>query len=83
LLIDQTTLTRNLAILERDGLIKDVQKPDGRLKSVRLTRKGQQALQAAFPLWAEIQERVTKAISTSTWASMSADLEHLARFSIA
>jgi DNA-binding MarR family transcriptional regulator len=83
LLIDQTTLTRNLAVLERDGLIKQVQKPDGRLKSVRLTRKGEQALQAALPLWAEIQERVTKAISTSTWASMSAELERLARLSIA
>jgi DNA-binding MarR family transcriptional regulator len=83
LLIDQTTLTRNLAVLERDGLIKEVQKPDGRLKSVRLTRKGEQALQAALPLWAEIQERVTKAISTSTWASMSAELERLARLSIA
>jgi DNA-binding MarR family transcriptional regulator len=83
LLIDQTTLTRNLAVLERDGLIKDVQKPDGRLKSVKLTRKGEQALQAALPLWAEIQERVTKAISTSTWASMSAELERLARLSIA
>jgi DNA-binding MarR family transcriptional regulator len=77
------TLTRNLAVLERDGLIKEVQKPDGRLKSVRLTRKGEQALQAALPLWAEIQERVTKAISTSTWASMSAELERLARLSIA
>jgi DNA-binding MarR family transcriptional regulator len=83
LLIDQTTLTRNLAVLERDGLIKEVQKLDGRLKSVRLTRKGEQALQAALPLWAEIQERVTKAISTSTWASMSAELERLARLSIA
>jgi DNA-binding MarR family transcriptional regulator len=83
LLIDQTTLTRNLAVLERDGLIKKVQKPDGRLKSVRLTRKGEQALQAALPLWAEIQERVTKAISPSTWASMSAELERLARLSIA
>jgi len=83
LLIDQTTLTRNLAVLQRDGLIKDVQKPDGRLKSVKLTRKGEQALQSALPLWAEIQARVTKAISASTWASMSADLERLARLSIA
>jgi DNA-binding MarR family transcriptional regulator len=83
LLIDQTTLTRNLAVLERDGLIKEVQKPDGRLKSVRLTRKGEQALQAALPLWAEIQERVTKAISTGKWASMSAELERLARLSLA
>lgn len=83
LLVDQTTLTRNLAVLERGGLIKDVQKPDGRLKSVRLTRKGEQALQTALPLWAGIQERVTKAISTRTWATMSADLEHLARLSIA
>lgn len=83
LLIDQTTLTRNLAVLERDGLIKQVQKSDGRLKSVKLSKKGEQALQAALPLWAEIQERVTKAISTSAWASMSTELERLARLSIA
>jgi DNA-binding MarR family transcriptional regulator len=83
LLIDQTTLTRNLAVLERDGLIKQVQKPDGRLKSVRLTKKGEQALQAALPLWAEIQEKVTKAISASAWLSMRDELERLARLSIA
>jgi DNA-binding MarR family transcriptional regulator len=83
LLIDQTTLTRNLAVLERDGLIDKVQKSDGRLKSVRLTRKGEQALQAALPLWAEIQERVTKAVTPSTWASMSEELARLARLSIA
>jgi DNA-binding MarR family transcriptional regulator len=83
LLIDQTTLTRNLAVLERDGLIEKVQKPDGRLKSLRLTQKGEQALQAALPLWAEIQDRVAKAINPSTWASMSAELERLARLSVA
>jgi DNA-binding MarR family transcriptional regulator len=83
LLIDQTTLTRNLAVLERDGLIKQVQKPDGRLKSVRLTKKGEQALQAALPLWAEIQEKVTKAISASAWMSMRDELERLARLSVA
>ncbi len=57
LLIDQTTLTRNLAILKRDGLLREVQKADGRLRSVKLTRKGEWSLEAALPLWAKAQNR--------------------------
>ena len=79
LLIDQTTLTRNLAVLERDGLLRDVRKADARLKTVRLTRKGERALEAALPLWAQAQKQVTDVIDAAKWGAMREELERLAR----
>lgn len=83
LLMDQTTLTRSLALLERDGLLKIVPKPDGRLKSVRLSKKGEQKLLAALPLWAEVQTRVLETLEAGAWDNLSKQLGQLARESSA
>jgi MarR family len=40
LAIDQTTLTRSLNLLERDGVIERSANPDGRIKAMRLPRRG-------------------------------------------
>src|SRR6266566_6202273 len=53
LAIDQTTLTRSLNLLERDGVIARASHPDGRIKAMRLTAKGTRALAVARPLWAQ------------------------------
>src|SRR5712692_8744135 len=54
LAIDQTTLTRSLNLLKRDGVIERAPHPDGRFKATRLTLiKGRRALQVARPLWAQ------------------------------
>ena len=45
--IDQTTLTRSLKTLESDELIERVAQADARVKGVRLTAKGKQAVRAA------------------------------------
>src|SRR5712664_25527 len=55
LAIDQTTLTRSLNLLERDGVIERVSHPDGRVKAMRLTSKGRRALEEARPLWGQAQ----------------------------
>src|SRR5437867_5195734 len=47
LAIDQTTLTRSLSLLERDGLIERAPHPDGRFKAMRLTSKGRRGLDLA------------------------------------
>jgi DNA-binding MarR family transcriptional regulator len=78
LFVDQTTLTRGLALLERDGLLRPVPKPDGRLKSVRLTEKGEKALQSAFPLWAHAQKKMMVSIGVEAWAKLQGDLDRLA-----
>ena len=62
LAIDQTTLTRSLNLLERDGVIERAAHPDGRIKAMRLTSKGRRALGVARPLWARRRTR-----SSANW----------------
>lgn len=77
LVMDQTTLTRGLALLERDRLLRTVPKPDGRVKSVRLTEKGKRTLQSAFPLWAAAQKHMLKTIGRRAWEALGGELDRL------
>src|SRR6267143_2336655 len=67
LAIDQTTLTRSLNLLERDRMIERVPHPDGRIKAMRLTRKGRRVLNVARPLWAQAQDKVLRDLGTRAW----------------
>ena len=78
LVMDQTTLTRSLALLERGGLITFVPQKDARLKSAQLTKKGLATLRKAQPLWAAAQTKMLATMDTKTWASLSAQLDRLA-----
>ena len=77
LAIDQTTLTRSLKLLERDGVIERVPHPDGRIKAMRLTARGRRALDVARPLWAQAQGKVLRELGTKAWADAQRRLAHL------
>ena len=77
LAIDQTTLTRSLNLLERDGVIERASHPDGRIKAMRLTSKGRGALKVARPLWAQAQDKVLRELGTRAWADAQRRLNHL------
>jgi DNA-binding MarR family transcriptional regulator len=77
LAIDQTTLTRSLSLLERDGVIERVPHPDGRIKAMRLTARGRRALGVARPLWAQAQGKVLRELGTKAWADAHRRLAHL------
>ena len=77
LAIDQTTLTRSLTLLERDGLIERASHPDGRIKAMRLTSRGRRALEVARPLWARAQNKVLREFGTKAWADTQRRLSHL------
>src|SRR5258705_10898467 len=77
LAIDQTTLTRSLKLLERNGAIDRVPHPDGRIKAMTLTSKGRRALEAARPLWARAQGKVLRELGTTAWADAQRRLAHL------
>ena len=77
LAMDQTTLTRSLSLLERDGVIGRVPHPDGRIKAMRLTSKGRRALAAARPLWAHAQDTVLRELGTKAWADAQRRLAQL------
>lgn len=77
LAIDQTTLTRSLNLLERDGVIERASHHDGRIKAMRLTSKGRRVLEVARPLWAQAQDKVLRALGTKAWADAQRRLTHL------
>ena len=77
LVMDRTTLTRNLKLLEKQGLIKTTPGEDRRTREVTLTDKGQQVLAQALPLWEKAQERVVKAFGAERWNATMADLSDL------
>ncbi len=79
LVMDQTTMTRNLKLLEHEGLIERVTQADARVKSVRLTAKGRKALRAAFPLWQQAQQRVLQQVGAESWAETHRRLLDLLR----
>src|SRR5258705_1508252 len=77
LAIDQTTLTRSLVLLERDGVIERASHPDGRIKAMRLTVKGRRTLEVARPLWAQAQGKVLRELGTKAWADAQRRLTRL------
>ena len=77
LAIDQTTLTRSLNLLERDGVIERVPHPDGRIKAMRLTAKGRKSLEVARPLWVHEQDQVLRELGTTAWADAQRRLARL------
>lgn len=58
LFTDQTTLTRNLKLLEKRGLVAIEPGEDRRVKLVSLTAEGRSVLAQAMPLWEQAQAEV-------------------------
>lgn len=58
LVMDRTTLTRNLKPLERAGFIATVKLADRRSKGYMLTDKGREAIEKGVPLWKKAQHQI-------------------------
>src|SRR6202011_2604315 len=56
--LERSSLSRNLKVLERDGLVCFSGSDDERSKVVQLTPVGKAALKKALPLWLEAQARM-------------------------
>lgn len=74
LVMDRTTLTRNLKPLLRQGLIRIDQEEDLRVRRVNLTEAGAEAVQATQPLWEEMQIKIAARLGEQRWAGFIEDL---------
>jgi DNA-binding MarR family transcriptional regulator len=63
LVMDRTTLTRNLGPLVRRGLVTDSGSEDKRVRSYALTARGQQLLARALPEWKAAQAHILRALA--------------------
>lgn len=75
--IDRTTLTRNLQILEKRGLIAVKPGGDRREREVTLTLAGIEVLATAIPLWEEAQERVRQGLGEEKMHNLLNDLSEM------
>ncbi|HTK10434.1 MAG TPA: MarR family winged helix-turn-helix transcriptional regulator [Ktedonobacteraceae bacterium] len=75
LLMDRTTLARNLKPLERQGLLAIETGMDRRVHLVRMTSHGLQILQEALPYWRQAQEQVKARLGQEEWDTFSAHLQ--------
>jgi DNA-binding MarR family transcriptional regulator len=75
MVMDRTTLTRNLKPLEKSGLIVSGQGEDQRTHMVSLTLKGKAAVDKAFPLWRKVQGRVARTLGPKRLVHLLSDLK--------
>ena len=67
LVMDPSTVTRDLRLLERAGMVKTAGGKDRRTRFVTLTPLGRNRLTAALPLWEQAQHQVTRRVGGSRW----------------
>lgn len=74
LVLDRTTLTRNLKPLVDRKLLHVIDGPDRRRRPIAITAKGRDVLARALPLWQEAQERLAFGLGRSRWQGLLGDL---------
>ena len=78
LVVDRTTLTRNLKPLRERGLIESITGEDRREKHIAITAKGREALERAAPAWREAQARIAGRLG-ARWSRLARDLGEATR----
>ena len=82
LLSDRTTLTRSLALMEKDGLLSISERSTMRQRFVTLSDKGRRSLTRSAPLWRKVQERYVAAIGAGRWRRLQRELEKLSNVAL-
>ena len=71
LVLDRTTLPRNIGPLSKAGLLKVARsRSDGRSRVITLTRSGERLIELAFPLWQEAQASIAQALGPRSLQSL-------------
>jgi DNA-binding MarR family transcriptional regulator len=82
LVLDQTTLTRSLRLLQKQGLLEVSRRSARRQRFLTLTDSGVKALARAAPLWRAVQAKFLSEMGQDHWSVLRNQLERLARDAI-
>jgi len=74
MIMDRTTLTRNLKPLIRRQLVRIEQEQDRRVRNVVLTEAGRKLFADALPLWQQVQMRIFQDLGPQRWSGLLEDL---------
>ncbi len=70
LVMDRTTLTRNLRPLVREGHIRIDQEEDQRVRKVSLTDAGREVFDNARPRWEQAQSKIRGTLGQARWSGL-------------
>jgi DNA-binding MarR family transcriptional regulator len=70
LIMDRTTLTRNLNPLQKNGWVEVIPGEDRRTRLLSLTRPGKKVLKKAMTHWDKVQKEVVKILGKSNWGEL-------------
>lgn len=79
LVMDRTTLTRNLKPLEKLGYIQTTEPRDKRSKAYALTEKGRDTLNKGIPLWQAAQHKVSSGLGSDRIDRLIKELDVLTK----
>ena len=79
MVMDRTTLTRNLKPLKARGLVRIAAGEDRRTREVSLTALGWDAVANALPLWQRALTQVAEALGDDCWRTLLANLSDVVR----
>jgi DNA-binding MarR family transcriptional regulator len=79
LMLDRSTLTRSLRLLEKEGMIEISTRAAMRQRFLKLTHSGQKALQRSLPLWRAVHARFVAAVGADYWLKLRNELESIAK----
>ena len=79
LVMDRTTLTRNLKPLLQQGLLETVEAPDQRQRPIAVTARGRDMLDRAQDHWRQAQARMVEGLGEARWSRLLRDLDESVR----
>jgi len=76
--LDKTTLTRNLRLLEKQGLLETTpSQTDRRAKVIRITPAGIETLRRVMPHWEAAQKQLAESLGSGNFDRLMASLEQV------
>ena len=79
LMMDQSTLTRSLRLLQKQRMVTVSGRSTMRRRFLELTEAGEKALQRSLPLWRAAHADFVSAVGADYWLKLRSELEILAK----
>jgi DNA-binding MarR family transcriptional regulator len=82
LMLDSSTLTRSLRLLQKERMIEISKRAAMRQRFLKLTHSGQKALQRSLPFWRAAHARFVATVGAEYWLKLRDELETIAKSAI-
>jgi DNA-binding MarR family transcriptional regulator len=79
LVMDVTTLSRNIRLLERDGYVNISSGNDKRVREITLTDCGLKKIAEILPLWEKAQSTIKHELGEENWDMLISQLRQVAK----